>query len=110
MTHFSFQTFLMREDLVCFIVWKFLELIKKCLKLWTPPALTGSGWMNRLLLRPLVLREEDHNQTTWTSLLVSFILNAPKALEIILSLKAIQIFNKKPENYVKITQKQRGRI
>ena len=37
-------------------------------------------------------------------------LNASKALEMILSSRAIQIFNKKPENYVKITQKQRGRI
>ena len=35
--------------------------------------------------------------------------NAPKGSEMILSSKAIQIFNKNHRNYVKMTQKQRGR-
>ena len=68
---FFFSNLRTRKVLVFFKKCIFSEFTSIWLKLWSPPALMSSGWMNRLLLRPLVLREEDHNQTTWTSLPVS---------------------------------------
>ena len=41
-----------------------IEFDQICLKLWTPPALTGSGWTTRPLSRPLVLRKEDRQTQT----------------------------------------------